>query len=115
VIQTEIQSDIQEPSDEVGGKIQFGPTLYDGNFIWTSKTETTETEAHYTTNQLTICRSTEYYSKDEGKCEACPSEEGTTGFQQRTCESCGTMWFNESEEPESLEFLTAYELCDDPE
>ena len=75
----------------------------------------TETEARYTTNQLTICHSTEYYNKENQKCEACPADEGTTSFQQRTCQNCGNMWFNEQDEPNSIEMLTAAEICENPQ
>ena len=40
MIQTEIQSDRHKISAMIDGRIEFGPSLYDGNFIWTSKTET---------------------------------------------------------------------------
>ena len=40
VIQTEIQSDRHKFGEMNEGRIEFGPSLYDGNFIWTSKTET---------------------------------------------------------------------------
>ena len=61
-----------------------GPTLRDGNFIWTTKRkeEITEIDAFgkektspvdfFSTQMISICSSMQFFNEDTLKCEACP-------------------------------------------
>lgn len=77
--------------------------------------EITETVPFYSTQMISICSSMQFFNEETLKCEACPENEGTTGFQQSSCKSCGDIWFDSKDEPNSLEAIISTELCGDPE
>ena len=65
--------------------------------------------------QVRICNSREFYNAESQMCEVCPgATTGTTEFQQTYCKSCGDMWFETQDQPDSMEAIVARQLCQYP-
>ena len=58
-----------------------------GNFIWDEETE----DGNFSTRQLTICSSLEYYDIWKKRCTPCDLGQGTVGFMDTQCRSCEKM------------------------
>ena len=119
VISTVLYPSKRSPQEIIDNRGIPGPTLRDGNFIWSEVEETLDNQGSfdetYTTKSVRICTSKEFFNKATMKCESCGENKGTTAFQQTSCKSCGDIWYDSQEDPSSMEAIIAKQLCADPE
>ena len=89
-------------------------TLQDGSYMWTT-VEPFEGNDYLVSHQVRICNSRQYFDTVTGSCSLCTDlTTGTIGFHETECRSCGDMWFETQDEPESMQALIARQLCEDP-
>ena len=82
--------------------------------MWTT-VEPFDGDDYLVSHQVRICNSRQYFDTSTGTCSLCADlTTGTIGFHETECRSCGDMWFETQDEPESMQAIVARQLCEDP-
>lgn len=62
---------------------------------------------------VSLCAPDQFYLN--GACQACEVNQGTYDLQATECIPCEDMWFESQNDPNSIEYVTSFEICSDPE